>query len=82
MIGADLLRFNNSSTLVAAVMIAAGLFALHHHPPFGSEPFDAFRFTFRTLAGLYLGTIFVFRGYGLAAGAHIAYNLIVTASST
>lgn len=79
MIGADLLRFPQSSTLVAAVLIAAGLFALHHHPPLGSEPFEAFRFTFRALAGVYLGTIFVYRGYGPAAGAHIAYNLLIVA---
>ncbi len=76
-VGADLLRFSHSSTLVAAVLISAGLFALHHHPPLGSEPFDAFRCTFRALAGVYLGTIFVFRGYGPAAGAHIGYNLLV-----
>ncbi len=77
MIGADLLRFSYGSTLVAGVLISAGLFALHHHPPFGSEPFDAFRFSFRALAGVYLGTIFVFRGYGPAAGAHIGYNLLI-----
>ncbi len=76
-IGADLLRFSHNATLVAAVLIAAGLFALHHHPPLGGEPFDTFRFCFRSMAGAYLGVIFVFRGYGPAAGAHIAYNLIV-----
>ncbi len=76
-VGADLLRFSQGSTLVAATLVSAMLFALHHHPPFGAEPFNAFRFTFRALAGVYLGTIFVFRGYGPAAGAHIAYNLLI-----
>ncbi|MEE9297118.1 MAG: CPBP family glutamic-type intramembrane protease [Phycisphaerae bacterium] len=78
-VGVDILRFPQSSTLIAAVLIAAGLFALHHHPPFGGEPFDVFRFTFRSLAGVYLGAIFVVRGYGPAAGAHIGYNLLVIA---
>ena len=32
---------------------------------------------FRGLAGVYLGAIFIFRGYGPAAGAHIAYNLLI-----
>jgi len=78
-IGADLLRFGQEATLVAAVFISAVLFALHHHPPFGGEPFEATRFTFRGIAGIYLGAIFVFRGYGPATGAHVAHNLIVLA---
>lgn len=82
MVGGDLLRFAQSSTLVAAVLVSAVLFALHHHPPFGAEPFQAVRFTFRALAGVYLGTIFVFRGYAPAVGAHVAYNLLVVAFST
>jgi membrane protease YdiL (CAAX protease family) len=76
-VGADILRFSTGSTLVAAVLISAGLFSMHHHPPFGSEPFDAFRFSFRAMAGAYLGAVFVFRGYGPAAGAHIAYNVLI-----
>ncbi len=76
MIGSDLLRFSTSATLASAVLISAVLFALHHHPPLGGEPFSAYRFSFRSLAGVYLGVIFVFRGYGPAAGAHIAYNVI------
>lgn len=76
MIGSDLLRFSTSATLASAVLISAVLFALHHHPPFGGERFTAYKFSFRSLAGVYLGVIFVFRGYGPAAGTHIAYNLI------
>ena len=78
-VGADLLRFPHDSTLVVAVLVAALVFALHHHPPFGGEPFDSFRFAFRSVAGVYLGAIFLLRGYGPAAGAHIGYNLIVIA---
>lgn len=81
-IGADILRFPHASTLTAAVLAAAVAFAIHHHPPFGSDPFDAFRFTFRLGAGVYLGVIFIFRGYGPAAGAHIAYNVLVVSLFT
>ena len=77
MIGSDLLGRPTAYVLPAAVFVSALLFAAHHHPPLGGDPFDAGRFLFRTLAGLYLGTIFVVRGYGPAAGAHAAYNLIV-----
>jgi membrane protease YdiL (CAAX protease family) len=76
-VGADLLRFSQGTTLACAVLVSAVVFSMHHHPPFGAEAFDAFRFSFRFLAGVYLGVIFVYRGYGPAAGAHIAYNLLV-----
>lgn len=76
-IGSDLLRWSNTSVLIAGVMVSALVFAAHHHPPVGGEPFDASRFWFRTLAGVYLGAVFVIRGYGPAAGTHAAYNLIV-----
>ncbi len=77
LIGADLLRFPQDATIVAAVFLSAIVFALHHHPPLGGEPFSAVRFVFRCIAGVYLGGIFVFRGYGPAAGAHIAHNLLI-----
>jgi hypothetical protein len=31
---------------------------------------------FRTLAGLYLAGLFMFRGFGIAAGCHALYNVI------
>jgi membrane protease YdiL (CAAX protease family) len=78
-VGSDVLRFSEGATLVGAVLVAAFVFSLHHHPPFGSDPFDASRFVFRALAGVYLGAIFVYRGYGPAAGTHIAHNVLVLA---
>lgn len=68
----------------AGVIIAASalLFAAQHHPPLGAEPFNIVRFSFRTGAGLYLAGLFVFRGFGIAAGCHAFYNvLLVTASA-
>ena len=79
MVGSDLLRFPAGWTTLVAVLISAALFAAHHHPPVGSEPFGAARFVFRLLAGTYLGAIFVYRGYAAAAGAHVAYNVILVA---
>jgi membrane protease YdiL (CAAX protease family) len=76
-VGVDLFGRSATPTLIAALIVSALLFAAHHHPPVGSDPYHAGRFIFRTLAGVYLGVIFVVRGYGLAAGTHAAYNLIV-----
>lgn len=59
------------------VLLSAGLFAAQHHPPLGIEPFDMTRFAFRTVAGLYLAGLFLYRGFGIACGCHAFYNLIV-----
>jgi hypothetical protein len=62
---------------VFIVLLSAGLFAAQHHPPVGVEPFDMTRFMFRTIAGLYLAGLFIYRGFGIACGCHAFYNVIV-----
>ncbi len=81
-IGVDLLKLGPVRVAVVAVLLSSLAFAAHHHQPIGAEPFDPVRFAFRTIAGMYLAIVFWFRGYGLAAGCHAAYNaaLILTAS--
>ena len=74
-VAADLLKLDRGGVAAAAVILSSLAFAAHHHHPIGSEPFDALRFVFRTLAGVYLAVIFWFRGYGPAAGCHAAYNV-------
>jgi membrane protease YdiL (CAAX protease family) len=60
-----------------AVIASAALFAAAHHVgPFG-EPFHAGRFIFRFLAGLYFALLYQFRGFGVAAGAHACYDVMV-----
>lgn len=71
----DLLRLRMSYVAVGALVVSSLMFAGYHHQPIGPEPFDLTRFVFRTVAGLYLGVIFWFRGYGPAAGCHAAYNV-------
>lgn len=73
----DVMKLRQRRALVFAVLIAAVLFAAHHHQPLGREPYEFGRFAFRTLAGVYLGTLFLLRGYGITAGCHAIYNVIV-----
>lgn len=80
MLGTDLLRLPRLPVAVVAILLSAVVFAAHHHQPFGMEPFHAMRFTFRTVAGLYLALVFWYRGYGPAAGCHAAYNVMLVAS--
>jgi membrane protease YdiL (CAAX protease family) len=57
------------------VVLAAGiLFSGYHY--LGAESFRVQTFLFRTLAGVYFGVLFTFRGFGVTAGTHAAYDLL------
>ncbi len=73
----DVLKLKGRHAVCSAVIMAALLFAAHHHPPLGREPYQTGRFIFRTLAGVYLGGLFLVRGYGITAGCHAVYNVII-----
>jgi membrane protease YdiL (CAAX protease family) len=62
----------------ANLLMVAGsslLFSIYHY--LGHEPFKLQTFAFRTGAGLYFGAVFVFRGFGITAGSHAAYDMLV-----
>ena len=61
------------SAAVAAAVIFAGA---HHIGPLGDE-FNWMTFAIRSILGLFFGAIFVARGFGVAAGTHVFYNIIV-----
>jgi membrane protease YdiL (CAAX protease family) len=81
----DLLRVPKGRALPVMVVVSAISFSLYHYqlPLFtfsgltGSEPFEWQSFIFRTLAGIYFGMIFLIRGFGLTAGAHASYDIII-----
>jgi hypothetical protein len=65
------------AALPAAALGSALLFsAAHHVGPFG-EPFNREVFVFRTLAGLYFTVVYRLRGFGVAAGSHALYDVVV-----
>lgn len=65
----------------AAVLISSVVFsAAHYVGPHG----DAIRlssFVFRFLAGAFFSVLFVVRGFGIAAGAHACYDILVGLSA-
>lgn len=62
---------------VWGVLLTSLLFSgAHYVGPLG-DTFTLYSFTFRTLAGLFFSIIFLSRGFGIAAGAHAAYDLLV-----
>jgi hypothetical protein len=50
--------------------------AAHYVGPLGDE-FQVYSFTFRFLAGLFFAVLFTVRGFGIAAGTHAAYDMLV-----
>jgi membrane protease YdiL (CAAX protease family) len=78
----DALRLGHKNSIILSVLISAALFSAHHHIDFLSgrlnqtDPFDLTRFAFRTIAGVYFAVLFAVRGFGIAAGSHIFYDII------
>ncbi|NLX23949.1 MAG: CPBP family intramembrane metalloprotease [Phycisphaerae bacterium] len=73
----NIIRAPRSASRLFAILLSAALFAGQHHPPLGADPFVLGDFLFRTVAGIYLAILFLYRGFGIAAGCHVFYNVIV-----
>lgn len=62
--------------LLAGVGAALVFAAAHHVGPSGEEMVPA-KFLFRAAAGLFFTALYVARGFGVAVGAHAAYDVLV-----
>jgi len=82
MVGATLwlarkiLRRDSPGVTVAVILIAAGIFAGAHTLD-DPNRFAWDSFLFRSAAGAYLGYVFALRGFGVVAGVHIVFDLVV-----
>ena len=77
----DVAELPKASGLAVIVVLSSLAFAAQHHYPLGSEPFAVTTFTFRLLAGGYLATVFVLRGFAVAVGCHAFYDIIVVTAN-
>jgi hypothetical protein len=71
-------RFSPRAAIVIAAIVTSLLFsAAHHIGAFGEplDPFPLFKITFRIAAGLLFCMVFLFRGFGVAVGAHAIYDV-------
>ncbi len=76
----DVFELRRDVCAAAAIAVGAVLFSLYHIPSSqlaGPAAFPWSAFVFRASAGAYLGGLFVCRGYGIAVGTHIVWNLLV-----
>lgn len=71
----DWLKLPRLASIILIVLIPAILFSLYHY--LGNETPNLRSFIFRMLAGVYFGIIFLLRGFGITAGSHAAYDIII-----
>ncbi len=60
-----------------AIVATSLLFAAAHHIGPAGEQWRLFYFTFRFIAGAYFAVLFTYRGFGIAAGTHALYDILV-----
>ena len=65
-------------SLVGAIAVTSLVFAAAHHIGPEGEPIVLRNFLFRTIAGVFFATLFVYRGFGIAAGTHALYDILVS----
>ncbi len=65
-------------SVIAAIALSSLLFSAAHHIGSEGEPWVAIRFSFRTIAGVFFASLFVYRGFGIAVGAHALYDILVS----
>ncbi len=64
-------------TGLLAILGSALLFAAAHNFGPNGESYNSHVFVFRTLAGGYFTLLYLFRGLGIAVGAHTGYDVLI-----
>jgi len=62
---------------VTAVLLSSFLFATAHYVGHYGDQWQLFSFMFRFIAGVFFSVLFVYRGFGIAAGTHAGYDILV-----
>ena len=76
------LRWHDFASIMVAILAAAILFSLFHYVGPAGEIFAWNSFGYRSVAGIILGFLFIFRGFGITVYAHTGYNLLVLGIQT
>lgn len=71
----DLVGLAHQTGALIAIACSAVLFAAYHFS--GGAAFDGLKFTFYTVAGLYLAWLYVLRGFGIVAATHAIYDVLI-----
>jgi hypothetical protein len=72
----DLIRARGWTVNLGIVLLSGFAFSCYHY----LSPLEHFQwrsFAFRTLAGIYFGVLFLFRGFGITAATHASYDILI-----
>ncbi|MFO0874795.1 MAG: CPBP family glutamic-type intramembrane protease [Phycisphaerales bacterium] len=73
----DIGRASHLVGSAVAIAVSAAVFTWYHPLAGPGGAVSMQRVVFFAVAGLWFGVLFVFRGFGIAVGAHVAYDAIV-----
>jgi hypothetical protein len=71
----NVLKLDARISMLLLVVVSATLFSAYHY--LGNEPFHWRIFVFRMMAGVYFAALFLWRGFGITAGSHMAYDILI-----
>ncbi len=71
------LGFRPRVGVVLGIVSTSVLFSAAHYIGGNAEAFQGFSFLFRFVAGIFFSILFVYRGFGIAAGTHAAYDILI-----
>jgi Type II CAAX prenyl endopeptidase Rce1-like len=66
--------------VAGAVIVTSLIFSAAHYVGPHGEAFEVYTFLFRFTAGGFFAVLFVYRGFGIAAGTHALYDIFVSLS--
>jgi len=62
---------------ICAVLLSSVVFSAAHYVGPHGDSLEWFGFLFRFLAGVFFAILFIYRGFGVAAGTHAGYDMLV-----
>ena len=75
------MRAGRGVSVIGGIVLTSVLFSAAHYVPGSGDPFRWLTFFFRFLAGVLFAVLFRYRGFGIAAGTHAFYDVLVGLST-
>ncbi len=73
----NILNYNYYFSVTFSIIISSIIFSLFHYVGVYGDTFTYSSFIYRTLAGGFLGTLYLIRGFGITVYTHILYDIIL-----